>query len=1344
MSRHRNVRGMDYGEDYEGYDDVYGHSVEDDYGVSPSTAEQFIFQRSLQHHQLASFLEEGEEDLKREEEADLARRDSERSLSDPTNFQKPQLSDIEEAQLQSCLEEVRNVVGETVPERTMIEMAVTHHFNFEKTLNALLDQQESSAGNNNNMETQRGVSDLTVEKQGIVGGEFEKKADGLLKMKGQEVVSEDSIRNSALNVNSGSLSDVIKSREVPHQKPSPKVSKLPLADLIEAHHSPKLFPSPAPAKANAGVLPMSSLPLSALANAHLSSPPRGSSIAQGQGSLSLSELAGSHLGETKGTAGGGVLSGRSLSELPQRSLCSTPPRQPPTKGSFPEGGHGLKPVAGISLSDLASANLSANPTEVQSKPFQSLGLGSLQNVPLAAKPSGQGALRLGPRSEPSLSSLASAQLSSNPPGPQQEAINYPPASSLGNTGISLSSLASAHLSSTPQLDLPGTNRSSADGRPHDKSKTDFSKPAGSSLSSLATAHLSQVPGTKSTLGFPSSLTTKPIAVGVQDQAPATVSSKVNQPTSENIPAMSKSDRTAKTSDSLHSTTILTDPEIQLTQASSKGPTFPTGCKHLPLKHSAGFRPVSAEEPLPGIVGSDSKTRVPTPPGFQSRAALMLDRSSPVDLLSPEPHDSTYPLDPTNNNTKPLSKLHKLRARQDKYCLLANPSVFGRALCTEFIDQSKALSDQQGVRIASYVVQRQHSRPTVHRQFLYQRQKSWTTGTADHEDEIIPFDFSSPSPDDIIRQRQAGAFGNTNSKSLGATAQPPKKQPSPGRTKRPLPAAAAAVASADDPAVASIAPEVAKLSMPSKGARKGFVLGPVPLPSEIGDKRRKSAVGKSGLRGDFLDGMTDGNMKSESRGKLPTVMSAPDLTVMAGSSAVLPGALASTRRESKTSKAGTIDISKEYSKRQEGKQLINLVVIGHVDAGKSTLMGHLLYLLGQVNQRQMHKYEQESKKQGKASFAYAWVLDETGEERQRGITMDVGLTNFETPNRTVTLLDAPGHKDFIPNMITGAAQADVAILVVDATRGEFETGFDSGGQTREHALLVRSLGVTQLAVAINKLDTVGWSEERFNEIVGKLGQFLKQAGFKESDVQYIPCSGLTGENLKDKAKEPALTKWYNGPSLVDTIDGLKSPKRPIHKAYRQCVSDVFKGMGAGISIAGKIESGGVQVGDRVVIMPTAEHGQVRGIYIHEEETKWACAGDHATVVVTGIDQGNIGVGSVMCSVDHPIPVASRFRARVIMFNLDVPVTKGFPVLLHYQTVSEPAIICKLISTLHKSTGEVLQKRPKCLTKQSNAIIDIETSRPVCLELYKDFKDLGRFMLRYSGSTIGAGVVTEIKR
>lgn len=183
---------------------------------------------------------------------------------------------------------------------------------------------------------------------------------------------------------------------------------------------------------------------------------------------------------------------------------------------------------------------------------------------------------------------------------------------------------------------------------------------------------------------------------------------------------------------------------------------------------------------------------------------------------------------------------------------------------------------------------------------------------------------------------------------------------------------------------------------------------------------------------------------------------------------------------------------------------------------------------------MHKYEQESRKLGKQSFMYAWVLDETGEERSRGITMDVGRSQFETDTKHVTLLDAPGHKDFIPNMISGAGQADVALLVVDATRGEFETGFDYGGQTREHALLVRSLGVTQLAVAVNKLDMVSWSKDRFDEIVLKLKTFLKQAGFRENDVSFVPCSGLTGQNLVKAPTENALSSWYKGPCLLNVI------------------------------------------------------------------------------------------------------------------------------------------------------------------------------------------------------------------
>lgn len=437
-----------------------------------------------------------------------------------------------------------------------------------------------------------------------------------------------------------------------------------------------------------------------------------------------------------------------------------------------------------------------------------------------------------------------------------------------------------------------------------------------------------------------------------------------------------------------------------------------------------------------------------------------------------------------------------------------------------------------------------------------------------------------------------------------------------------------------------------------------------------------------------------------------------------------------------------EVQEEYDRRQRGKILLNLVVIGHVDAGKSTLMGHLLYRLGDVSKKSMHKYEMESKKAGKASFAYAWVLDETGEERERGITMDVGLTRFETETKLITLMDAPGHKDFIPNMITGAAQADVAVLVVGSSTGEFEAGFEAGGQTREHALLVRSLGVTQVIVAVNKLDNVDWSEARYNHITGKLKHFLKQAGFKESDVVYVPCSGLTGENLTGFSKEPLLRAWYNGPSLLDRIDNFKPPKRDLDKPFRFCVSDIYKGMGAGINVTGKLEAGRLHVGDKIVVMPAGEQGQVKGLSIHDEPVQLACAGDHSTLVLSGLDMMHVGLGTVLCPTRSPIKCTTKLKARILVFNIRVPITKGFMVLFHYKTLNEPATIQRLCSVLHKSTGEILQKKPRCLTKNSNAEVVIHTYKPVCVELYKDYKDLGRFMLRYSGETIAAGVVTEI--
>ncbi|XP_047990554.1 protein HBS1 [Leguminivora glycinivorella] len=443
------------------------------------------------------------------------------------------------------------------------------------------------------------------------------------------------------------------------------------------------------------------------------------------------------------------------------------------------------------------------------------------------------------------------------------------------------------------------------------------------------------------------------------------------------------------------------------------------------------------------------------------------------------------------------------------------------------------------------------------------------------------------------------------------------------------------------------------------------------------------------------------------------------------------------------KENKIDPNVLYSnERGADKDHLYIVVIGHVDAGKSTLMGRLLCDLGEVSQRTLHKYEQESKKIGKQSFMYAWVLDETGEERNRGITMDVGRAQFETKTKRIVILDAPGHADFIPNMITGAGQADVAMLVVDATRGEFESGFDLGGQTREHALLVRSLGVSQLAVAVNKLDTTNWSQERFNEISKKLKAFLKQAGFKDSDVTYVPCSGLTGENLIKPSTEPELLKWYNGPCLLDVIDKFNVPERPVSKPLRMSINDIFKGTGSGFCVAGRIENGILNKGDKVMVCPTKEVAEVKSLAINDVPNNVAFAGDQVSVTLSGIDIQNVAAGYILSDPIQQVPIASRFEARLVVFNVKAPITKGYPVLLHHQSLVESAHIVKLKALLNKSTGEVIKKKPRCLGNNSVAIVDIEVSKPISIERYKDVKELGRVMLRVAGVTVAAGLVTDV--
>lgn len=465
------------------------------------------------------------------------------------------------------------------------------------------------------------------------------------------------------------------------------------------------------------------------------------------------------------------------------------------------------------------------------------------------------------------------------------------------------------------------------------------------------------------------------------------------------------------------------------------------------------------------------------------------------------------------------------------------------------------------------------------------------------------------------------------------------------------------------------------------------------------------------------------------------------------------------------KVRALQTSKEYSEFvKNSRPCVNMVVVGHVDAGKSTLVGHLLYKLGQISGKQMHRYEVDSQRSGKASFKFAWALDETNEERARGVTIDIALTRFETPQKDVILLDAPGHVDFIPAVISGAAQADAAILVVDATRGEFETGFSIGGQTREHMFLVRSLGVKSLIVCVNKMDNVDWNHDRYNDIVEQLRPFLKQVGFGlKDDVQFVAVSGMTGDNLIERRSSVATSKKKQSshpqlmddkdvmshvkdmPSLVEAIDRLRPTERMVDKPTRVCITDVFKGMSSGVFLGAKLVSGKLESKQKLILLPPNEQCEIKQVENRDNNRmNKAFAGDIVTTVATGVDINKYYRGCMLCDPLIPCHVTNRFQARIIMFqNCDIILLKGTPIEIHINGTFECGEVRKLISLLNKNTGELIQNRPRCVAKNSSAIIQLKLSRVVCCELYEDNKDLGRFMMRSYGKTIAAGLITKIK-
>ncbi|CAK9784499.1 unnamed protein product [Cutaneotrichosporon oleaginosum] len=436
----------------------------------------------------------------------------------------------------------------------------------------------------------------------------------------------------------------------------------------------------------------------------------------------------------------------------------------------------------------------------------------------------------------------------------------------------------------------------------------------------------------------------------------------------------------------------------------------------------------------------------------------------------------------------------------------------------------------------------------------------------------------------------------------------------------------------------------------------------------------------------------------------------------------------------------------------GKKNISLVVVGHVDAGKSTLMGRLLYDLGEMSEKEKTANERGAQKIGKSSFAFAWGLDALGDERDRGVTIDIATEHFETPHRNVTLLDAPGHRDFIPAMISGAAQADVALLVIDASPNAFEAGFERGGQTREHAWLVRSLGVKEIIVGVNKMDVGGWDQYRYEDIVGDLKPFLAAAGFAGGRTTFLPLAAMKGTNILIDTLPQEAKEWYKGPSLMEALDRVAVPERPYAAPLRIPVSNVFKGQTAiasGVACQGRLASGVVQVGDQVRVVPGDVVASIRTIEVDDDSAPFAVAGQNVTLYLAGVDANQLSIGAVLCPVSYPIRLVSKFLCQILVFDVTTPIIVGTAVELFHHSVNVPANITRLIATTDK-TGNIVKNNPRVLQKGTTAIVELAlrpptgSSRPavIPLETAMENKEMGRVLLRRSGETIAAGVVSEL--
>ncbi len=427
--------------------------------------------------------------------------------------------------------------------------------------------------------------------------------------------------------------------------------------------------------------------------------------------------------------------------------------------------------------------------------------------------------------------------------------------------------------------------------------------------------------------------------------------------------------------------------------------------------------------------------------------------------------------------------------------------------------------------------------------------------------------------------------------------------------------------------------------------------------------------------------------------------------------------------------------------KQKKEHLNLVVIGHVDHGKSTLVGHLLLKLGMLDPKMVKEVEEAAKKAGKESEKFAWFLDRLKEERDRGVTIALTFMKFETPKYYWTIIDAPGHRDFVKNMITGASQADVALLVVSAKSGEFEAGMSREGQTMEHIVLARTMGIDQMIVAISKMDITDppWSQERYNKVVDTLKKFMKSLGYKVDKIPFVPVSGWTGDNILEKSQN---MPWYKGPTLVEALDATVPPPKPVDKPLRIPIQEVYSISGVGTVPVGRVETGKIRVGDKIVFMPPGVVGEVRSIEMHHEKLNEAIPGDNIGFNVRGISKNDIRRGDVAGHLDNPPTVAEDFTARVYVVWHPTAIHMGYSPVIHAHTASVAARIIEIPGKLDPRTGKIAEKNPQFVKPGESAIVKFKPIKPMAIEKYQEIPQLGRFAMRDMGKTIGIGVIMDL--